>query len=344
MTNFLRLGLMARLSLLAALFLAGCTSQSSTSSKAPFPLLRGEYLGQEPPGDQPRLFAPGIVSTGMVERDFAITPEGDQIFWCRILGPHTWSTIMTSRLVAGSWTAPEIASFARDLRYQAIEPFIAPDGTKLLFVSNRPAPDKPLNDDIWVCDRTATGWSEPYNLGAPVNTDGPEFFPTLTREGTLYFTRDDRTNGQSAIWRARLAGGRYAQPERLPAQVNSTPYCFNAFVAPDESYLIVPTYGRGDSHGKTDYYVCFRRADDSWTEPINLGDRVNSEGGDEYSASVTPDGRYLFFMAARPDTASMAAVAMPTADWLQRQHAQPGNGYPDIWWVDATFIAGLQGE
>jgi len=33
---------------------------------------------------------------------------------------------------------------------------------------------------IWVMHRTATGWGEPRNLGAPVNSEESEYFPTLT--------------------------------------------------------------------------------------------------------------------------------------------------------------------
>ena len=43
--------------------------------------LTGNYLGQELPGMTPRLFAPGIVSTGLSERDMAITPDGDEIYF-----------------------------------------------------------------------------------------------------------------------------------------------------------------------------------------------------------------------------------------------------------------------
>ena len=37
-----------------------------------FAELRGPYLGQEPPGLEPQIFAPGIVSTGLATRDVAL--------------------------------------------------------------------------------------------------------------------------------------------------------------------------------------------------------------------------------------------------------------------------------
>ena len=45
------------------------------------PILTGDYLGQEPPEMEPQLFAPGIVSTGLGERDVAMTPDGKYLFF-----------------------------------------------------------------------------------------------------------------------------------------------------------------------------------------------------------------------------------------------------------------------
>ena len=57
-------------------------------------------------------------------------------------------------------------------------------------------------------DRKKDGWSKPYNLGPPINTDDPEYFPSVTRDGTIYFTReiDDGGKKRSLIHRARMAG------------------------------------------------------------------------------------------------------------------------------------------
>src|SRR5690606_40714124 len=72
--------------------------------------LAGPYLGQEPPGLTPKLFAPGIVSTGFNERDVTISPEGDEIYFGLLTGKQI--TIMFTQLVNGSWTEPEVAPFA----------------------------------------------------------------------------------------------------------------------------------------------------------------------------------------------------------------------------------------
>jgi len=202
--------------------------------------LGGDYLGQEPPGAEPRLFAPGIVSTGLTDRDVAMTPDGNEFYFTAAVGNRFHrSAIVVVRRVEGRWMAPEVAPFSG--RYTDMEPAISADGSRFFFMSKRPrtgSAEEDANEDIWSMERQGDGWGEPQNLGAPINTDVPEFFPSVTRDGTLYFTRRDDGRSES-IYRSRWLDGRYQEPERLGEEVNSAPTQFNAFIAPDESYLIV---------------------------------------------------------------------------------------------------------
>jgi hypothetical protein len=192
-------------------------------------------------------------------------------------------------------------------------------------------------------ERMDNGWSEPANLGPPVNSESPEFFPSLTLDGTLYFTRrgDDRSE---TIYRSRFVDGAYAEPEELGAEVNSGQTQFNAFIAPDESYLVVCVWGREDSLGGVDYYVVFRSPEDRWSEPINLGAEINMAEGAEWSPYVSPDGQYFFFMSSRATIEERhSAERLDYAD-LQRLHDLPMNGNSDIWWVNAEVITRLRPE
>lgn len=315
-------------------------------SQAPAPTTRpaGPYLAEALPGSTPMLFAPGVVSTGAFERDVAITPDGREIYYC-ISGPgYAYATIMVTRLAAGRWTDPEVAPHMDDARYTNLEPAISPDGKQFFFMSDRPAPDDPTaarKQDIWVMDRTGDGWDEPRNLGAPVNTTGGEYFPSPDRSGALYFTREYRNDPRDGIYRTRLVDGRYTEPERLPAQVNLGEARFNAFIDPEERYIIVPAQGGSGSLGGIDYFIVFRNADDTWSEAVNLGAPVNTAGSGEYSASVSPDGRFFFFMSSRglPEDQRPARF---TGGWLRRMHDSPQNGNADIYWMKADFLMSLK--
>lgn len=301
----------------------------------------GEYLGQQIPGAHPELFAPGVVSDGLNNRDMAIEPDGSAFYYSINLRSFGISTILEVRREEGGWSDPEVANFARDPAFNYLEPAIAPDGSRFFFVAAEPGS---RNNDIWVMDQDERGWGEPRKLGNTINTDVSETFPSLTRDGTLYFSRAEPDSQVEFIYRARLVNGTYAEPEKLPPNVNSGKSHFNAFVAPDESYLIVPVWGRDDTNGSVDYYITFRNEQDEWSAPINLGPQVNTPDGQQYTPYVSPDGRYFFFMSTRAPREPDVPVGGYSREYLQRVHEQPENGQSDIYWMDAGFIEKLRPE
>lgn len=189
---------------------------------------------------------------------------------------------------------------------------------------------------------TKAAWSKPYNLGSPVNSADEEFFPSVTRDGTIYFTRNKKGSRLSYIYRSRFQDGKYQEPEKLGPEINSSRSQYNAYIAPDESYIIVPTVGREDSYGGTDYYISFRNADDSWMGPVNMGDKINTKRGTEYSPYVSPDGKYFFFMAVRSIDDKVSMTENLTYKKLLEYHNSPQHGSSDIYWVNASFIKDLK--
>ncbi|MCF7886702.1 MAG: hypothetical protein K9M80_09420 [Candidatus Marinimicrobia bacterium] len=306
----------------------------------------GDYLGQQLTSDSAEIFAPGIISTELYERDFTISPAGDEIYYTIALGNNSYSAIATTKRVNGKWTEPRIAKFSKNPQYKDLEPHISPDGEKFYFVSNRPrseGQDSVENWDIWVMDKKGTEWSKPYNLGAPVNSPAREFFPSVTNTGTIYFTREDK-NVENGIFRSRLINRQYTEPERLPEQINAGRARYNAFIVADESYIIVPVYGLSDSYGGTDYYISFRNQKDEWSEPLNMGPQINSAAGAEWSASVSPDSKYIFFMTDREENISDFTSQPLTIQRIRSRNASPYNGDPNLYWIRADIIDSLKSE
>ncbi|MFC1661016.1 TolB family protein [Gemmatimonadota bacterium] len=326
-------------------FFVGCGGPQRVEEPE-FPELAGPYLGQAPPGGAAQLFAPGIVSTGLFERDVAMTPDGSEIYWGVVGGNFTFSTVFMSRVVDGLWMEPEVAPCCLDRRWVDLEPHITPDGRQFMWLSDRPGPGRPTKggQDIWVMDREGDAWGDPYPLPPVINSEASEYFPSVTRGGTLYFTRSPAGGGENLIFRSRRVGGEYQEPELLPPQVNSGRSRYNAFVDPDEEYLLLGVAGAEDGLGGTDYYVVFRNEEDQWSDPVNLGPTINTEGGFEYSPYVSPDGRFLFFMTVRPAWDVMAPGGTQDAASIRSFASKPDNGAWDIYWVDASFLESLRPE
>lgn len=298
------------------------------------------YFGQTPPGDKAELFAPGIISDGFNNRDLAMMPDGSEFYSSLNMRNFAVSTIIEVKWADGAWTAPAVAPFATQRQTRYIEPAISPDGSQLFFVAAPAGVDD--NMDIWVMDRAGDGWGSPVRLGEAINTPVSETFPSITDDGTLYFSRVSDDPHVEHIYRARRVDGRYAPAERLPDNVNSGKTQFNAFVAPDESYLILSVFGRDDSLGSIDYYIVYRNARDEWSEPVNLGAGINTKGAQEYSPFVSRDGKYFFFMSQRQPAEVSAADRPWSMDELRKIHSAPENGNSDIYWIEAGFIEELR--
>lgn len=298
------------------------------------------WFGQTPPGDEAELFAPGIISNGFNNRDLAMLPDGSAFYTSVNMRNFSVSTILEVKKTSAGWSAPEVAGFAKDRHTRYLEPAISPDGSKMFFVTAPAGNDD--NMDIWAMDRVGGGWGTPARLPAAINTPVNETFPSITSDGTLYFSRVSDDPGVEHIYRARFIDGQYAEAERLPDNVNCGKTQFNAFVAPDESYLIVSVYGRDDSLGSVDYYIVYRNDEDEWSQPVNLGDRINTKGSQEYSPFVSRDGRYFFFMSQRHPAAAENPGQPWSVDELSSIFNAPENGNSDIYWIDAGFIERLR--
>jgi hypothetical protein len=84
-----------------------------SSKQDDFPVLKGHYLGQKPPGMKPELFAPGIVSTKEYsENSITFSPAGDTIYFTRANNDPVIAKIMVSRKTGERWTFPEVAAFS----------------------------------------------------------------------------------------------------------------------------------------------------------------------------------------------------------------------------------------
>ncbi|MDX2432957.1 MAG: hypothetical protein QNK35_18605 [Bacteroides sp.] len=334
----------AHLIVIAVFFMmaaAACNKRPDQNKAAsPQNLPSGPYLGGPLPDTTPQLFAPGLVSTGMFTRDMAISPDGKEIYFCVALSNYTYATILFTKEVNGSWTAPEIVPFSGGPGVFDFEPAFSQDGSRLYFLSTRPDGDEePGDQDIWYVERTSEGWSEPINPGSPINTDGGEFFPSLTNDGTLYFTRNEAGSRLNQIFRSRYVNGEFMEPELLPRQVNCGTNRFNAYISPDESYMIVPAAGMEDAYDGVDYYIVFREKNDQWSDPINMGEAVNADNPGGWSPYVSPDGKFFFFMATR-------TLDIEEADWnyekLLSLYNSPNNGKADIYWMSTQFFSKLK--
>ena len=249
-------------------------------------------------------FIPEIVSQFPNVRDLAISPAGNELYFTAQSPLGDLSSLVCVKKKNGVWSNPEVPIFSG--RYQDLEPAFSPNGLRLFFVSNRPTDStkaEPKDYDIWYIERkdAASQWSAAINIGAPINTKGNEFYPSVTKTNNIYFTSDGaNSKGKDDIFVSKWINGKYQEPISLSDSVNSTGYEFNAFISPNESYLLYTCYNRKDGFGSGDLYISYNKGNDNWTSAKNLGEEINSPQMD-YCPFVYVQEGTLYFTSKRSD-------------------------------------------
>ena len=254
------------------------------------------YLGQEPPGAAPKVFAPDWVSNPDVyEYGSVFSADGLEFFYGVNVGKR--AEIRTLRWEGDAWSKPEVLVAAE--RFSFGDPFLSPDEQRLYFISNRPLTEEestPKDYDIWYLQRQPEGWSEPINLGPPINSNSDEYYISFTSSGRIYFA-SNRSGGEDKrnfdLYAADPEQDRFKTPFALPGDVNTPRYEADAYVAPDESFVIFGS-NRRSGKGQGDLYISLRDEDGNWSDAKPLGSGINTEGH-ELCPFVTTDGRFFFY-------------------------------------------------
>ncbi len=308
-----------------------------------FPVLKGPYLGQKPPGLTPEVFAPGIVSTGINEAALVFSPDGKSMYYNITHLTHGFTAIVFREQKKGLWTEPQVAPFSG--KFNDSDVFFSCDNQKLFFTSDRPKENgrKAGNLDIWEVERVETGWSEPKNLGAQINSEDIDVNPCVTRDGTLYFA-SNRAGGHGAhdLYRSRLKNGKYSEPENLGDAINTSNFESSPFVSPDESYIIFNVFALTEGKTKSGLHISFKNSNGSWSEAVNMGNAINDLKPAVF-AFVTCDGKYLFFTNTKVPYLPYDGKALTYNEIIQMYNS-PQNGSGDIYWVDAKIIEEMRPE
>lgn len=278
--------------LINLILVAGCTSHNHNDLRN-----QSDYLGQMPPGVIPQAFAPGVVTTQNYEYGGVFTPDLNEFYFISRNEVSNQQEVIVFRKEGNRW---ERSVFSPRMGQH----LFAPDG-KTMHLGKK------------YLERTEVGsWSELKRLGSPFE-DMPIMRLSSSSNQTLYFDefRQDLTG---AIRYSRKVNGVYEEPKLLSEAINSG-QSFHPFIAPDESFIIFDSK-RENGYGDSDLYISYRLQDGSWGEAINLGDKINTDAW-EAAASVTSDGKYLFF---------------------NRNMGSKKYENVDIFWVDATFIEDLR--
>lgn len=293
-----------------------------------WPALKGPYLGQEPPGMTPEIFAPGILNNSEMGAFCTIfSPDGKEFYFAYYKRTGDACDIYRMNQINGLWSRPQKLHF--NSKSYENDVCMSIDAKTLVFRSWRALPSgkKPKDHSyLWFVKRTGHGWSEAQPLlcgGMPVRTG----YPSLSQDTTIYFAH--RRNERLGIYLSRFKDKQYGTPHFVCEVFNQDFVIGDLFVAPDESYLIISgrePVKKGE-FGRLDMFVIFRDTDETWSRPLKMGIEINTQQGSENCPAVSPDGKYFFFNRYEPEKemGNMYWVSAKVITRIKKKHDNPEN-------------------
>jgi TolB protein len=187
--------------------------------------------------------------------------------------------------------APGVAS----TEFSDVRLTLSPDGrTALWFSRNRPG--GPGGYDIWMSRRSSKGWSTAAPVG--FNSSARDFDPAFTADGRHVYFCSDRPGGLGGddLWRVRVSGGKFGEPEHLGIAVNTAKNEWAPMLSPDGRTLLFSSDGHAGA-GRMDLFTAQLVHGEFRAARALPGDINTAE--DEFDATFLADGSRVVFSRAR---------------------------------------------
>jgi len=241
------------------------------------------------------------------------TPEPLSLWFARRNSSNEWENWIASRATEddpwgnlvniGPWDSS-------DWNLIKVAPsYTTADGLELyVYASEERRPDGYGGYDLLVKKRENIDddWGQGVNLGPTINTEYDEALPAISPDGLeLYFSGWNENArpggyGRADLWviRRNTRDDPWGEPENLGPKVNTAYFDARPILVADGLLLFYESE-RPDGYGSADLYVMRRSSvSDPWSEPINLGPKVNGAASDE-QAFLSPDGSTVYFHSNR---------------------------------------------
>jgi WD40-like Beta Propeller Repeat len=268
------------------------------------------------------------INSSFQENTPSISPDGLSLYFSSTRPCGDGDVVLDANLWAARRRAPGMPWAIDCLRINAdgyvdSSPDLSPDGRTLYFVSDRPG-STGIQRDIWASRRGDVrddqGWSAPFNVGPPVNTNAPEigssyfviresrYFRMLPKQ-KLLFGRP--TAGNYDIWEVNMLDDLPFGPVTRVDELNTEEFWDSGPSVSDDGLEMF--FHRSPPNGPFDIYFSERREPDRrWSTPVNLGPPVNMPTTSDAAPSRSSDGTLLYFESNRPGTLGGSDIWMST--------------------------------
>jgi outer membrane protein OmpA-like peptidoglycan-associated protein/Tol biopolymer transport system component len=152
-----------------------------------------------------------------------------------------------------------------------------------------------MHEDFYVSQKVNGAWGKARNFGPPINTPENEGQPFFSSDGSILFFTRCTGGGRSSdcnIYFTFLDGDRWAPPVKLGAPVNTREWESQPSISFDGKTLYFAS-NRDGGFGEIDLFES-TYANGKWSEPKNLGPKINTPGRDQ-NPCIAKDNNTLYF-------------------------------------------------
>ena len=285
-------------------------SSKTFATDGAFPVLKGNWFGQEEPGLVPEIFAPGLISLeGRYEFCVSFSPDLKEMYFTVldvIDGKQGKPAIFYSKVENQKWTRPQKANFTKSVMSYELLPHVSLSGDRIYFSAGVEEGSK--KSGVWYVVRNEDDWSKARKLDLPLSLGRVSDF-NQGPHGDIFLTK----MSEKKMYHSESKNDDISDIKALDIE-----FGVHGFIAPEGDYLLVNARVTAEDRNDNDLFVMFKEEDNSWSKPINLGASVNSHYS-ETVARVTPDGKFLFF----------------------GRYSEPGR-LSNIYWVSTKLISQLK--
>ncbi len=231
-----------------------------------------------------------------------LTLDGNTMVFTKIKDGANEDFYISTFDTCNGWQAPKNMGYPPNTSMPEGAPRLSSDGYYFFFTR---CDSRSLNgwdgggcDIIFCYKEDDSTWSSPQKFGATINSPGYEGQPCLSSNNKdMYFVSDREGGfGGKDIWRSSFIDGYWQKPINLGSSINSSADEEAPFIHPDNNTLYFASNGRKGLGGR-DFFLARKINDSAWTNAINLGYPINTNG-EEASIYVTAMGNEAYISRA----------------------------------------------
>ena len=256
----------------------------------------GKEAIKNPVNFKPTNLGPGV---NTFENEYwpGLTADGQTLIFTRLVGNSNEDFFVSQKTETGWGLAKNLGEPINTEQNEGTVS-LSPDGQYIFYTACNRRVDNG-SCDILLSKLDGTQWSNPINLGPPVNGRTWEAQPSLSYDGkTIYFSSGRPGGfGKTDIWKTTYNNGKWSAPTNLGPEINTEGDEQSPFISKDDQTL----YFNSDGHagmGGIDLFIARKTQDGKWQKAQNMGFPINTNK-DETCITLSASGEFAYYVAEK---------------------------------------------